>query len=222
MRQRPTSVLVIAIFHFIFGGLGLMCNLAGIAEMLAGGSGVWFQSDPRQAQMQRDMEKTLEQAAPSVQLVTIADTVVSLCFACVLLVAGYGLVKMVPWGRSLSLVYGYAALIEKVALGLYTILVTLPLMGTIMQPMLAQAKNAQERQMFEIFIGVAKVGAFVGLLIPVIYPFVVLLAMNTATVKNAFRNAAAGPLGDDRERALDEGFPSGGPFRSGPDDRFKA
>ena len=134
-QQRPTSVLVIAIFHFILGGLGLMCNLLATAELALGGD-VAF--------------RWLEQVAP--KPVQIIDTAVSLCFACVLLAAGYGLVHMASWGRSLSLVYAYATLIEKIALGCIQ---PVPLVS-------------------------------LGLLIPLIYPFVVLVVLNTATVKTAF------------------------------------
>ncbi|HVS35672.1 MAG TPA: hypothetical protein VMS17_08820, partial [Gemmataceae bacterium] len=35
-RQRPTSLTVIAVFHFIFGGLGLLCGLIGLAGQAAG------------------------------------------------------------------------------------------------------------------------------------------------------------------------------------------
>lgn len=222
MRQaRPTSVLVIAIFHFVFGGLGLVCNLCGMAgQMISGaGGGAMFQTDPRQAQMQRDIQTALEKAAPSNKPVQIADSAISLCLSCVLLAAGVGLLNLAPWGRSLSLAYGCVALAKNLALVLYAILVTLPAMSTMMGPLLAQARTPQERQMMELIVMFSKVGGFIGALIPLIYPFVVLVVMNTAAVKNAFHGAPL--LDDDRGRALEEGHASTDPYR-GPDDRFKA
>ena len=224
-QQRPTSVLVIAIFHFLLGGLGLICNLCGMANQVAGSASKTMFTPPgdaKQAQLQRDMEKAMEKADPHNKLMQIIDSAVSLCFACVLLAAGYGLLNMAPWGRSLSIVYGIVALIEKLAIGLYAIMVTLPAMGTMMKPMLSQVQTPQERQIMEVAITMGKVFAFVGVIIPLIYPFVVLMVMNSATVKNAFRNAGNLEADDGRERSLDEGFPSNQPYRSGPDDRFKA
>lgn len=224
MRQRPTSVLVIAILHLVFGSLGLMCNLCGLGSQMAGMQGNSFapRNDPQQAEVQRKMENAMEQAAPHGKLVQIANTAFSLCFAVMLLAAGIGLLNMAPWARGLSISYGILALIENIGMAIYTILMIIPAMDTMMSQMLqAQLKTAQDKQVMETIVTGTKAVMFVTVLFPLIYPFVVLLVMNTTTVKNAFRGNGDVAFGEERERTLMEGFPPGDSFRPGPDDRFK-
>lgn len=223
MQQvRPTAVLVIAIFHFLIGGMGLMCNLCNMANQMvaAGGSATFgMNADPKQAQMQRGIEKAMEKAAPLAKTVEAGNTAASLCFAGLLVVAGFGLLRMASWGRSLSLAYGILALTVKVGVALYTILVLVPAMEPAMEPVkamvIAEAKTPVDPQFFRFMLIGMKVSTFVTVLFPLIYPFIILIVMNTTGVKNAFRLAAESSLDSDAE-----GLASNEPFQPGADDRF--
>ncbi|MBY0522884.1 MAG: hypothetical protein K2R98_05780 [Gemmataceae bacterium] len=222
--NRPASVFVIAVFHFIIGGLGLLCNCYGMATLAAGGDGTFGMGggDPRQAKMQKDIAAIMK-ATPAYTLVQVADTVGGLILSGVLLLAGYGLLNMEPWARSASLWYGTLYLILKVGVAFYSILFMFPAFDQAMRIAMTQSSGGAmaDQRALDFALSIAKIGMFVGMFIPLIYPFIVLLVMNTAGVKAAF--AGAPPSSELPEESPRFGDPFGkrreeGP---GPDDRFR-
>jgi len=107
--QRPTSVLVIAIFHFIFGGFGLLCGLIGLGGMAVGaangganpfgpppGGGTAQQKELKD--FQDRVQQREAQELPIQRTLAPVNMVISLLFSVLLIVSGVGLVKMKPFG----------------------------------------------------------------------------------------------------------------------------
>lgn len=210
--NRPTPVLIIAIFHFIVGGTGLLCDLCGVASLVAGGGqAMVIQPDPKQAKMQQDMQEAMAQKIPGYQASQIVNTFLSLTFDVVLLAAGYGLLHMAPWARTLSLVYASVSLLHKIVMAFYTIFLVLPAMDGVFSTLLGQAQTAQERQILEIGIMSGKIGGVAGVCITMIYPFVVLLVLNLASVKEAFSGQPLAPADRPNPDYQDPFRPGSGP-----------
>jgi hypothetical protein len=101
--QRPTAVLTIAVFHFIFGGLGLLCLLCLL--------GVRSVQSPEQAQMQAQTEMIMLERVPFYTIYQIAGAALGLILTVVMLASATGLLSCRPWARQLSIFYGITALI---------------------------------------------------------------------------------------------------------------
>jgi hypothetical protein len=234
--ERPASVTVIAFFHFIIGGLGLLCNLCSMAGAVGGGGvqgGVPFQSSPKQVEMQKAMEAMIARDLPAYQVINVVSTLASVVLAIMLISAGIGLMQMAPWGRTLSIAYGGVSLALKVFGAVYTILFLVPVLDNVMQLMMPQVRTAQDRKLLETIMTFAKGAVYVGACLPMIYPVVVLLVMGQTSVREAFEGGR--PTGND----FDDGFDRGVPRRPGdegppglqpgpppedrgpPDDRFR-
>jgi hypothetical protein len=219
-RNQAAPILVIAILHFVVGGLGLVCNLCGGASQLATGKSAFAPkgADPKQAQLQQEMTDSLEKNLPSYKVVQIATTAVSLAFGVTLIVAGIGLWLLAPWGRSLSIVYGITSVVHKVALDIYYMFFVVPAFQVAFAPAWTEAKTVEQRQVLDTFVTFFKWGLVGTPCCMMIYPFIVLIVMNMASVKLVFASAPAG----EEPGSLDEGGgnePPDQPFP--PDDRFR-
>ena len=98
-RQRPTSVLVIAIVNFVVAGLGLiysLCVLALRALLL------YFEQVWPDAAEPADMRAYLEMRLPGYTVIEFGYAALPLLFAVLMVVAGIGLLIMKPWARWLS------------------------------------------------------------------------------------------------------------------------
>src|SRR5262245_27254711 len=113
-NPRPASITVVAIFHFIFGGLGLLCGLCqGGAVMLlfaaegaqaqAGAQGGPFSAE--QNQFNQEVIKTIKARAPWFLTYKLLEQVINIVFSVMLIVAGVGLLRMGSWARWLSVAY---------------------------------------------------------------------------------------------------------------------
>jgi len=217
-------VIVIAIFHLIIGGFGLMCDLCGAASLVAGGGQQFsFNTDPKQKQMEKQMQDIFTRDLPAYTAIQVLEKIVGLALDVALICAGIGLLQMARWGRTLSIGYGAASLIYHFLSAVYVIVYVIPAFDTIMQAALSQARTAQDRQAVELGLGFMK-GAMLGATcLPLIYPFIVLLVMGLPSVKVAF--AAGGQdNGDDGWAPRGPGVPpeNPGPLGGygGPDDRY--
>src|SRR5262245_29453386 len=135
-RYRPTGVLVIAILHLVFGGLGLLMDLCGLAAQL-GAQKVFLMAIPepqrtQQLQVQEKMEQTIEERLPGNKLINIGEQVLALAFDGMLLTAGVGLLSMRPWARTLSLTYAALSIINRILITAYTVIFVMPAMKLVM------------------------------------------------------------------------------------------
>lgn len=193
-QSRPASVLVIAIFHFIVGGLGLVCGICGGVQMAAGGQlgGFAGAQDPKQKQLQVDLEKQLNEKLPHNKLITGMNLGIGFVFSAVLIAAGFGLLNMQAWGRLLSLAYAGLSLMHKVFMAIYNLAFALPATREVFKVLKANL-GPQERQaapMFDFIETFATIGVTVDPFIRMVYPVAVLIIMLLPSVAAAFRNDA--------------------------------
>jgi len=172
--QRPASVAVFAILNIAFAVMGILSTMGTMALFFGTSAGA---------------DNPYLQAIHSsgvyaiwMKLIMVLGLVVSV----VLFVAGLGLMKVLPWGRTLSIAYG-----------VYEIVIVL--MGVIMnyifllQPMMAQANQEQGPQAAAT-AGKAIAATFGGCL-QFIYPCLLIIFMMRPNVMAAFKvkNAANKP-----------------------------
>src|SRR2546428_12207469 len=132
--RRPTSVLVIAIFHFILGGLGLLLGVIGLAGSLMVYATLASAPPPPPsatgpaAVTPAAQYQYLDAHLPYWKEVDLTSAAVSLVLSALMVVAGVGLLKMKPWGRTLSLVYGVGSILYQIGVFIYALAYRLPAM----------------------------------------------------------------------------------------------
>src|SRR5262245_62094808 len=103
-RERPTSVLVLAIFNSIFGSLGLLifgvCGLFAVVVSLAapgnaGGPNPFAGAVNPLVEVQKAV-------GPGATAFLVVQSLGALLFCTLLLVSGIGLIGMRPWARWLA------------------------------------------------------------------------------------------------------------------------
>lgn len=175
MAIRPTAVTVFGILNLVFAGMGLFGLCCGIIPLLTMNS---IQAMPNQPP-NPVLELMKENQAYFVFIVVtmVLGLVATLVLAC----GGYGLLKMRPWGRHLSIVYA-----------VYTILAGI--VGLIANwfwlftPLMEQARQASGPEQAGAIGGL--VGGVCGGGIGLIYPVLLLIFMTRPNVVQAFRNQA--------------------------------
>ena len=197
-RQRPTSLTVIAVFHFIFGGLGLLCGLIGLAGQAAGGAGGGnpFGSPPgagtpQQKELEDFSKQVQERAANEAPLskpVNIVLQAVGLLLALLMVVAGFGLLQVKPYGWWGSVVYGVVALITDIFNLLFSLLYALPIARRIIDQELKSHPAAAPLAGFLQMTGPLTISVVI---LAMIYPAIVLLVMSRPTVRAAIRGEGA-------------------------------
>jgi hypothetical protein len=190
VRQRPASVLVLAILHLVGGTidlLGVLCSgvmqfagPGGLLGMPGGGAG----PDPT-IRLQQAIE-----AIPGQKAFTAAELVVNLVLDLLLLAGGIGLLNMKSWARTTSLVYAPLAILNRLGTLIYTLVVLVPGFETILQEELG--RDPQFKSFGSLMKTSMILGAVIGALF-IIYPIVVLIILNLRTVTAAFRGETASP-----------------------------
>jgi hypothetical protein len=230
--KRPTSVFVIAIFHFIFGGLGLLCGLPGFAFQASGLGGAGTGPLPPGAtqqqielhEMQVRVKQRTEQAAPLTAPFLRVNMVLNLLISLLLVVAGFGLVKMQPWGLWGSVAYAVARMLMQIYILLFNLLYSLPIGERILGEEMRSRPTLQPfAWIFQIITPIAIGGAALGL----IYPIIVLIVMSRPKVRAAFRGESIDAdrnddFDDDRtdSRVREDEYDDESRGRGEPDDRF--
>ncbi len=230
--QRPTSVLVIAIFHFIFGGLGLLCGLPGLVMQGAGiGNASTAPLPAGASQQQIDLhelqvriQQRTQQAAPLQAPFLMGNIILNLLISLLLVVAGLGLVKMQMWGWRGSIAYGVARIVMQVYILLFSLLYSLPRTGPILE---AELKSRPSLQPFAFVYQIVMPIAIGVALLGLIYPIIVLIVMSRPKVRRAFAGESldadrADDFDDDPtdHRRRDDDYDDEPRGRSEPDDRF--
>jgi hypothetical protein len=187
-RRRPTSITVIAILHFVIGGVGLLCgfcvavgDLAGMQESLAAADPAAREKLAEQNRRKEVTEQVHREMIPLYRPYTVTNRVLSVISAIMLLVSGVGLILLQPWGRWLSIVWAIQSLGSNLLATVYLFLFFQPAQAEVMRRLPPQ--NEQEQL----------ANQFAGPLAPVcacvfaIYPTVVLIILFLPTVASAFR-----------------------------------
>lgn len=220
--KRPTSVLVIAILHFVFGGIALAFGLCGGAFQVAGGNqafqpaGVGGQQAKEQQQLQEDLQKALEEKVPAGKAVQYGNLGVDLLLSAMMIVSAIGLLKVLSWGRSLSIVYAVLSIIHKVFAAVYAFAFTIPATNEVVEKFLAKQNLGEQGRMLGRIVEITAIGAVIFALLTAIYPIIVLIVMFRPKVVAAFRGETLGPAMAD----YDDRYPQG--RLAPPDERFES
>jgi len=128
--------------------------------------------------------------SPAYRLSMIVYCAVTLAGAIALVVAGIGLLKLKPWGRSLSIIYGALRIVAVLVIQVVNYFV-------ISQPMLDQMQGQMPAQIAP-FMSVASafsvIGVVIGCCFQMAYPVALLAVMLLPVVKAAFQQDQIAPL----------------------------
>jgi hypothetical protein len=205
-RKPPTAVMVIAILHFVFGGLGLLCGVCGGVMELAGGAKAFPQAGDaeQRAHMQRQeerrilTEKVQNERIPFYQAYTATNRVMNLVLSAVMVVAGFGLVYLKSWGRWLSVGYAVVSLLLQLVVLFYTVVYFGPAKQEVYRIM--PPADEQERMEYSLAMPITPVCSGLVLL----YPLAVLVVMFLPSVAKAFQ-----PRPPSRRRRREEDYDEG-------------
>jgi hypothetical protein len=212
MRERPLSIMPIAVLHFVFGGLGILCGICSGIQ-LAGGGQNWMTPTPNgpqaaeMKQMQDEMQKAMESGAGS-KAVQIGTVILDLAISIIMIVSGIGLLQLRPWGRSLSILYAILSIALKIFEAVYAFAVTGPIINEFINT--HTASGPEQEFMFTVMRMVAIIPPLIQL-VCMLYPIIVLIIMFRPAVTAAFRNGGStatvgGPSGEEPEIGMrDEG-----------------
>lgn len=171
---RPASLIVFGILDLVFGVLGI-CGTAASSAMV-------FVKLPRDPSMPNPVLDLIESDA-TYRLVLQATLLLGTVASLVLIVAGIGLLLSRSWGRTLSIAYGWYAIVGAI----FGVFIN---WFFLVQPLLAKAKEAG---------GAAEAGAIGGAIgglaggcLGLIFPIVLLVFMYRPAVRDALAGRASG------------------------------
>jgi hypothetical protein len=205
-RKVPAAVLTIAVLHFVFGGLGLICLGCGGLMALAGGQQALARmgtpEQQRQAEAQRRRQQVMDQVhaerVPLYRAYSTTNQVASVLFCVAMVASGFGLLYLRPWGRWLSVGYASLSLLANVGVALYTLAFMAPADEEAFRRVPPQSE--QERMAYNL----ARVAAPFGGCVTMIYPAAVLVVMLLPSIGRAFQVRHAGKRGRRRFNEDDE------------------
>jgi hypothetical protein len=193
--KRPTSITVFAILNLVMGGMGLFCNLCGVANLALAPMLQQFQEKMQAQQGARaqgpdmqQMQKELEARLPMMQTVQIIQIGVAFVLNTILVIAGIALMRMKPAGRWASICYSIGRIIFSIGVLIYTIGYVGPAMDDWFQEQQKQRPEAQVPS--GLFSVMAIGGGIVAVIIPVTYAVILLIFMSLPSTGRAL--AAAG------------------------------
>ena len=172
--KRPTSVLVFGILNLAFAAMGVFGLLATAAMMFAP------QSAAMQQALQNNPVMQLIQKNPDYALFTKISTLAGGAAIMALALAGVGLLLLWPWGRYLSILYAFYAIIA----GMIGAMVNYHF---IFGPMLEKFSHARPGPEQAALIG-GTVGGLFGACFGMIYPVLLLIFMFRPNVVAAFES----------------------------------
>lgn len=173
--SQPPSIAVFGILNLVFAGLGLCGSCSTVA--------MWFLWQAMPDQPQNPVFE-LMQKNQALYIFTVVSTAFGFVAVAVLALAGYGLLKMRPWGRQLSIIYA-----------VYTIIATTVRMianwvwlaGPMMD--LADLEPVGPGRVVALF---SAYGSVFGNCFSFVYPIILLIFMMRSNIVQAFRNQYGG------------------------------
>src|ERR1700687_5388301 len=133
-RTRPTSVIVVAILHLVFGCLWLLCGLATLGMQASGMNNMFmnmgnFQTNNPQLAKQQEIQKEIMQFSQvqSSSVGQYASLLQYVVLSILMIISAIGLLKLQSWGRVLSLVYATLSILSNIAIAVYVWVVGIPI-----------------------------------------------------------------------------------------------
>jgi hypothetical protein len=136
-RERPTSVLVMAILNLIFGGLGLVCICCGAAGLLG------FSALAGAAPGMPDIIGAIKKEIPSYVAVVSTELVLSFILTCALVASGVGLLSMQSWARWTAVAWAVLVIPLNIAETAYQLVVVQPAMERVNRELLSKTPGAR-------------------------------------------------------------------------------
>jgi hypothetical protein len=219
-RERPTAVLVMAILNFVVGGfnlLALLCGGGALALVLGFASslppGPGGQPNPLQ-----EMGKVFKDI-PGYIPVLIGQTILGFVLAIVLIVAGFGMLKMAPWSRTLCNIYAGVTLIVTLGATVYTLTVVNPAMARWQEDFQKKFPGAGAGGQQDPVTQAAT--AVCGAIFAIAYAVALLIVMNLPNVSAAFAGVRTQPDLDSDRVPDDYGRRYGGREEDDPGGRYQ-
>jgi Na+/H+-dicarboxylate symporter len=166
MQTRPQSVNTLGILNLVFAGLGLIGMVATYAMYFGG------------LHLRHDPVQEIARSSPTYMSFMRATLVSGTIAAIALGTSGIGLRQMKSWGRHLAIAYSIWSIVAAI-FGFYMT------HKYLLEP-LSHSDNPAAKG------GVA--GGYMGGLIGLVYPVVLLIFMNKRDVKDAFARANQPPV----------------------------
>jgi hypothetical protein len=197
---RPTGVLVLAIFHLIIGGIGVLTNLCGLVNLASGNAAATSFQQPGQKQQLDQLQNNLRANAPFFDAFQVVFGVgIPVVLTACLIAGGIGLLQMRPWARKLSIGYALTSIVHKAVNGIYTIMFVMPITTAWMKTQVVQmppgtSPQAQQaaQQMMVTIANVTQVVSVITPFLSMIYPIIVLLVLGRPGIVKAFQRAEYG------------------------------
>ena len=175
--SRPASATVFGILNLVFAGLGL-CGTCVFAVQ-------WSLVDAIPDQPPNPVFEIMKEDQ-TLFIFTIASMGLGFVFTVLLGLAGFGLLKMRPWGRQLSIVYAVYTIIA-------AIVATIANWFWLVGPLLEEADTAPAGP--ERFVALITAYATVfGGCFSVVYPIILLIFMMRSNLVQAFRDQQGSDL----------------------------
>jgi hypothetical protein len=219
IQQRPGLVTAVAVLNFIFGGLGLLWALC-VGTIIGVVAAVW-QNLPAPKQGEPDPKELFKLVldVPGYVPFVIASVAVGLIMSVVLIVSGFGLLKLRNWARYACFVYAVYSILSVIGTQVYTHAVVEPAMQKNMAQFMEKMKKqgAQvppQQQQNPMGQAGGMVGGVVGSLFSIAYAVALLVILNLPDVKRAFATGGLVTRTDDRvadewDRGVDRDRPYG-------------
>lgn len=199
-RNRPASITVIAILHFVFGGLGIVGGLCSGVQLAVGNQMFAAMAGAQAAQqkkMQEDLDRDLWEKLPSYKPVAYVGVGLELLMSGLMIAAGVGLLRLQPWGRTLSVCYALLSIAWKLFTSVYAFAVCNPVLRDILATMPREQGEAGRALEFKLGTEIGMLTAGILPLVFMIYPIVVLVIMAQPSVKAAVRGQRREPADEE-------------------------
>jgi hypothetical protein len=192
--QRPGSVTTAAVLAIIYGSLVILCSVCGLASVAMQGANqnLFGGGDAQQAQLQKQIEETLQRDVPLYRAVQIVAPVVGLVFGVAMLVAGFGLLGVYSWARFLAVGTAILAMLFNVVQTLYQVIFMIPGMNRVFSDVLpnAMAKAGPPPPgVMQIVQASLVAGAVIGVVIQlgvIVYLLIIVFLLFGRTARAAF------------------------------------
>ena len=173
--KTPGVVMGAAILLFIYGGLTMVCGSCSGVLLAAN------QNDPQ------GVKEMLAKEAPGYMIVQIGNLGVGLLFGLLMILAGVGLLQLMPIARWGTFAILAVKILQNIAISAYGAIYIFP---TTQRIMAQQMQNPNQPPLpFDIgmiFSGSMRVGLVLELLIVFVYILIIIILLNLKSSRDAF------------------------------------
>jgi hypothetical protein len=215
--RRPGAVTAAGVMAIIYGSLFTLCGMCGVVSLAAQGAignNMFVGDDPMQVQMQNQVQAALIRDVPGYEAFQAAGTVLGLCEAVAILLAGIGILNVQRWARTLALVACLVAIATTLFQTVYQAVYVMPVMSEAFQvalpaamPQAAGPQGAQALKFMETMMILVSAVMVAVYIVIIVYLGIIVILLCRRHVRAAFNAPGQADLED--HRAEDESRPTG-------------